>query len=220
MSQLQECSGASVSPPVDWGLRSADGPGTMRARCCWVVGAQQAIGCRAAPAAGSDSVRPNRGVTASPRLSFKDILFCSRRSTLFGLQPCQWLLTHSAALLARPGSIWAGGGGTRLRWALAISRPTLGGVRLAPCPLGLWSWRGPAQPRHPQQCSAASPKQGGQQRVEPRKWLLAAGALPGITRGSGGGAGGGFFCLSAPGESCLCHENGAGGRQLQCGVLS
>lgn len=132
--------------------------------------------------------------TASPSLSFQDILFCPRQRALFGLQPCQRLLTPSLALLAQPGSTRPGGHTAQVGSCHRLSQP--GQAPLAPCSQGLQSLGGGALPcpRHPQQRGAAGPGQGGQQsEQELRKRLLAAGALPGITRGSAGGGRRGIF---------------------------
>lgn len=131
--------------------------------------------------------------TASPSLSFQDILFCPRQRALFGLQPCQRLLTPSLALLAQPGSARPGGRTAQVGSCHRLSQP--GQAPLAPCSQGLQSLGGALPcPRHPQQRGAAGPGQGGQQsEQELRKRLLAAGALPGITRGSAGGGRRGIF---------------------------
>lgn len=98
--------------------------------------------------------------TASPSLSFKDILFCPRQRALFGLQPCQRLLTPSLALLAQPGSARPGGRTAQVGSCHRLSQP--GRAPLAPCSQGLQSLEGgPALSQTPPAARCRRPRAGG-----------------------------------------------------------
>lgn len=96
--------------------------------------------------------------TASPSLSFQDILFCPRQRALFGLQPCQRLLTPSLALLAQPGSARPGGRTAQVGSCHRLSQP--GRAPLAPCSQGLQSLGGGPCPVPDTPSSAVPPAPG------------------------------------------------------------
>lgn len=144
------------------------------------------------------------GLTASPSLAFKDILFCPPQDVLFRLQQCQRLLTPRAALLARLGSLRPRG--ACLRWAPAIdpAHPGQTPGHRSHRAARVKGWGGPAWPRHPQQRGAAGHAQGGPRAAEV---ALGCGIPSRNTKGQRWGGWRGIFLperprriVSAPGE--------------------